>query len=674
MSERPYEHSSGRCGRLRRLSVLCVVGGAVVLGGALRAWLAFHQPINSDEATVGLMAQAILHGQFVTFFWGQQYGGTESYVVAALFEVFGQSPVVIKLAPGVMAAVAAVLVWRIARHLVASRSLALLAGALVWVAPASAVANSTLELGFRGVTLAAALGCLLAALRVLDGSMRWHDFVALGLLAGVAWWSSPESIYILLPAALILVGAAVQGLPQAVRCWVLRLGATVVSAAVGALPWLWANVNSGFASLRPAAFGGTSSVSNPGYVGRLVLFVRFTVPMQLDLRIPWWGRWVIGGPKASVSAEFALLVLSGVICLVLATCVVLCALRGGRCLALLVALAAFPFLYAYNPGTWFWQDGRYALYLGPLLALLLTTGMDELGGRLATLSDRAVRTAGVTDTGLAPVVELPFGFALTRPFAALRSAALVGPTADSGPVGGSAEIETITAPDGPADERGQGWPSTPSSVEPATSFAHAKSGPSRQRPVGRRLAALLPSTGVLAMAVVVAGASVLSTLGIGLPYNLTYARFMAGWSDPNVAVARLADRLESLGIRDAYAGYWIAYKLDFEAGGRLTVATVRPDIQPCPAYADTVGRAPRAAWLFVPPSQAAEGIFEFGSVAGPSGYDEEAFEGVLDSDHIAYRVVDAGLVEAVVPARRVTMADLQPRQPGPAPSRTPRQA
>jgi hypothetical protein len=153
---------------------------------------------------------------------------------------------------------------------------------------------------------------------------------------------------------------------------------------------------------------------------------------------------------------------------------------------------------------------------------------------------------------------------------------------------------------------------------------------------------------------------VLSTLGIGIPYNLTYDRFVASWSDPNVMVAQVADHLVRLGIDDAYAGYWIAYKLDFEADGRLSVATVPPDLQPRPAYADAVRRTSRAAWLFVPPSQVADGIFEFGSVTGPSGYGEETFEEVLNGHHITYHVVDAGLLQAVVPAAPVTLADLHP--------------
>ncbi len=555
-----------------RLPVLALTVAALALGAALRGWLAFHQPVNADEATVGLMARQILGGHFVTFFWGQQYGGTEAYVVAAVFGVFGQSPVLLKLTAAGLDAVSAVLVWRIARHLVKSRLLAVVAGTLAWVAPASSVAASSAELGFRGVTLAASLGCLLACIRLLDGSRRWYDPVAAGLLAGLAWWSSPECVYLLLPAVLVLVAAGARGLRAAPRAWAGRLVVTLVAAGVGAMPWLWANIHSGFASLRPAAFGGTSSAVNPGYVGRLATFFRYTVPMQMGFRIPWWGRWVFGGPRAPAWDQRLLLALGAAVGLVFAVCIALCVVRGGRCLALVAAVAAFPFLYAYNPGTWFWQDGRYALYLGPLLALLLTTGLGELGERVGALGER----------------------------------------------------------------------------------------------LGRIGAVALPRAGLPVAALALCGAAVLSTAGLAEPYHLSATRFFSNWSNPNDGAVQAVDRLEAVGIDRAYAGYWIAYKLDFSADGHLALATVPPDIDPWPPYARAVQRTANAAWLFVPPAQAAEGMFEFGSVTGPSGYDERAFEGMLEAHRIAYRVVKAGLLQAVIPSATVTAADLHP----PAPRRT----
>jgi hypothetical protein len=43
---------------------------------------------------------------------------------------------------------------------------------------------------------------------------------------------------------------------------------------------------------------------------------------------------------------------------------------------------AFPFLYALSPATWYWKDGRYGIYLAPLLILLLICGWSEAARRI----------------------------------------------------------------------------------------------------------------------------------------------------------------------------------------------------------------------------------------------------------------------------------------------------
>src|SRR5262249_38777877 len=149
------------------------------------------RPINSDEAVGGLIAEQILHGHLSTFFWGQPFGGVEPYVVAAFFSVFGRNPLVLGLAPAALSAVACLLVWRVARRLVRDQRLAVAAGALAWVAPLPVVYQSTVEGGYRGVTLVCGLTVLLFALRVLDGRDHVGEFLALGLAAGVGWWSLP---------------------------------------------------------------------------------------------------------------------------------------------------------------------------------------------------------------------------------------------------------------------------------------------------------------------------------------------------------------------------------------------------------------------------------------------------------------------------------------------------
>ena len=362
--------------RLGNILVVVTVAIAIIAGALLRSWYLFHVPSTSDQAIVGLMANAILHGHFSAFYWGQAYGGVEPYAAAAMFALFGHSVFVLDLTPVLLSGAAALLTWRAALRLLRFRTLAAVVGALVWVAPDAAIANSTQELGFRSVTMICGLACVLCALRLLDGSYGFVDVIALGLFVGLGWWSSPEVIYFLLPAALLVLGAVLGG-GLDLRRWITRLTAGAGAFVVGALPWLWANVNSGFSSLKSSSFpAGTLTSLNTGYWGRMSVFLHFSVPTELNLRRLGTGSFLFGASGSGVRHAFGVSV-TILLCVVLALAVVLCASRGGRWLAMAAAVVAFPFLFAAQPGTWYWTDGRYIVFLGPLLALAAVPGLEE---------------------------------------------------------------------------------------------------------------------------------------------------------------------------------------------------------------------------------------------------------------------------------------------------------
>ena len=64
------------------------------------------------------MADAILHGHFNAFYWGQQYGGVEPYAVAAVFALFGHSAATLSLTPALLSVGTALVTWRAALRLV----------------------------------------------------------------------------------------------------------------------------------------------------------------------------------------------------------------------------------------------------------------------------------------------------------------------------------------------------------------------------------------------------------------------------------------------------------------------------------------------------------------------------------------------------------------------------
>ncbi len=540
----------------RQALVRTVVVLGAALGTALRLWYLFHLPLDSDEASVGLFAQHILNGQFNVFYPGQFYGGAEPYVTAALFGVFGQSALMVKLTPLLLSLVAAILTWRIALRLVSSRQVAALAGVLMWVAPLAVIWNSTVERGFRGVTMACGLAALLFVLRCLDGRRGYPDVAALGLFLGVGWWSSPEIIYFVVPVGLLLIGAIVVS-PSGHRfvVWVPRLMVALAAIGVGALPWLWVNIP-GFRSLKAASFpGGQVKVDN-GYGERLSTFFNHVLPMQTNL--------VVSGPANEVfqhNQPWQLAFQFGTDVIVVVA-VVLCVVKGGRGLAIAAGAVALPFIFALQPGTWFWQDGRYGVYVGALLVPTLAIACDQV-----------------------PLLFARFG------------------------------------------------------------------------PDHRHRQARAPAWGRYLMVALVVVASVFSVVSFN-QWTAGTGGYFSNWGDPNAPTLQAIDRLEAGGVRTGYAEYWVAYDLDFLSKERLAITTVPgADTNRFKSLDRVVEKSHQSAWLFVPSDRFAEGFPLFGytsAIAGPAGMAESAFTAKLHALGISYRVVDAGLIRAVIPARSVT--------------------
>ena len=341
---------------LATVAVCLVVG----FGLFLRLWILGRNPLTADQAVVGLMAREILKGHLFTFYWGQPYGGGEPYVVAALFAVLGQSRLVLGLAPLLLDAIAALLVWRIGRRLFDPR-VGVLAALIFWIWPEVYLYLSTVEYGFRYLTLVCGLAVLLVALRLTQRRPPWlGDWAAFGLFVGVGWWCSPEIVYFAVPSLALLAFCAIRG---RLRPRLAGLALCVAAAILGALPWLAANVGSGFPSLRAPANPATT------WLERARIFVEKAMPMALGLRVRGTGAWIAGAPVSIVL--YTLLAAA-----FLTWIAVLCARR--RALVLVVFVAFFPFAYTYSTFSWYWSDGRYALYVAPVLALLAASAVYSL--------------------------------------------------------------------------------------------------------------------------------------------------------------------------------------------------------------------------------------------------------------------------------------------------------
>lgn len=362
---------------------MAVIG---LLGLSLRLWALSRHSFNADEAVVGVMARGILHGHFSAFYWGQSYGGGEPYVVAAVFALFGQSAFTLGLTPVLLDAVAAALVFALGRRLF-SPTVGVAAALLFWIWPESALWQSTIEYGFRFATLDCGLGLAVIGLRIAENGDRRQgeaagsrakqrmrlDVTALGLVFGVGFWCSPEVAYYAIPVACVLGFRLLRGR--------LRLGAAEVivgtsAAIVGALPWEWANLRSGFASFRPV------SQPYPKLSEHYTMFTTHALPIALGLQLHGDGAW-LGGERLGSAVE-----LVAVLAVVLF--LIWCVFQRKAGFLVLFCLV-FPLLYSYWPFTWYWLDARYVLYLPPVLAIVAAAASVEIAARLSVPRPLALR-------------------------------------------------------------------------------------------------------------------------------------------------------------------------------------------------------------------------------------------------------------------------------------------
>ena len=202
--------------------------------------------MNSDEATAGLVAHQILHGHTYAFYWGQDYGGVETYLLALNFAVLGRVAVRAQRHSGHLGA-------RQCDPRSAHRTSSAAAGGgrrcrgteldLVRVHP--------LELdegiGICEANLVFGLILLLQALRIAQqvrtrGSDRPVEWAILGAAAGLGFWASPEIVYFAVPAG-VMVAITWRG--RSALHVANRVAIVAGTAFTGMAPWIWTTLTSG---------------------------------------------------------------------------------------------------------------------------------------------------------------------------------------------------------------------------------------------------------------------------------------------------------------------------------------------------------------------------------------------------------------------------------------------
>ena len=149
----------------------------------------------------------------------------------------------------------------------------------------------------------------------------------------------------------------------------------LAAAIIGSLPWWWHNLSQNFNS-----FAGPLQPSPPGpggaYWWHLGIFDRYVVPARARSPHSHDGQVDRADDADSASRER-----------LRSSCslawLAYAAVRGRGAADVrgcsLLYVAAFPFLYAAQPFSWYWEDGRYAIFLAPAVALMVASLACQLG-------------------------------------------------------------------------------------------------------------------------------------------------------------------------------------------------------------------------------------------------------------------------------------------------------
>lgn len=377
------------------LSARGLVIATLAAGLMIRVWMLLTPlgALDSDEAIVGLMARHVLTGELPAMYWGQAYGGSHDALLAALlFVVFGSGTLALKLVPIALSAAAAWLVWRIGRRTVGEPA-ATWGALLFWVWPASFVFWSTKARGGHyWAGLVVALAFLLAAIAWKEAAAPSKALaLGLGLLLGLGWWAGPQILYFAIPAVLWLA------VHRGRRVW--NLWPVIPATLIGALPWLYFNLHTGWGSLQIPAQPETS------YLSRLAGFFLGGLPAALGPRVPYSCNCLFY--NSEVESAWVPPYLGPLLYLAAVGLILWVVLRRPPGAGVIAAIAAvYPFLFALSPFSWYVDFPAYLLFLAPVVSLLLGSPIARLAARsMVAAAGAVVVAAAVTLGGLASMIE-----------------------------------------------------------------------------------------------------------------------------------------------------------------------------------------------------------------------------------------------------------------------------
>jgi hypothetical protein len=190
--------------------------------------------LHSDAAVVGLQAKHLLHGEWSWFLWGSGYQtSVDSVITAALFLVFGSTPLAVTLSPFFGYLTLLVFAYATVRRRFEPWQSALLIAPLV-------VATGPLHIYMFSPPRQASLTVVFAAIWLLDAppDARGRELRLAGgaLLGGLACFADPYAL-LFLPALCVFLALTAGEAPAPHRLG--QLAAGLAGGCVGLVPvWL----------------------------------------------------------------------------------------------------------------------------------------------------------------------------------------------------------------------------------------------------------------------------------------------------------------------------------------------------------------------------------------------------------------------------------------------------
>lgn len=184
---------------------------AVFLAVGIRLIWLLNSPyafIDTDTATVGLMARHILDGHFPMFFYGQYYlAPIESYIVAVFFLLFGKNFIALQLAPMTIMVGTGIVIYFLGKEF-KNKEVGLWAMSFFLFPPLQLFWRSFKSQGYIPELLFLGAFILLLALKISSDTSpskkRLYYFLC-GIISGIGFWITELMTYFIAASGVFLL-------------------------------------------------------------------------------------------------------------------------------------------------------------------------------------------------------------------------------------------------------------------------------------------------------------------------------------------------------------------------------------------------------------------------------------------------------------------------------------